>query len=92
MYNLNDAVRKWYVPVFEELERLGCHGYSVDYGVFFWWRDNHLSGPFYCHVEELLWVGSKEFKEKVVFPLCNKFKIKRESVKQIKYVGHNICL
>lgn len=36
VYNLNDAVRKWYVPVFEELERLGCHGYSVDYGVFFW--------------------------------------------------------
>ena len=89
-YSLNDAARICYFAVYEELEKLGCHRSSIDYGVFFWYHDNHLSGLFQFHIEDFLWGGSKEFKEAVVLPLCYIFKVGRESIKQFKYVGINI--
>ena len=90
MYGLNDAARTWYFAVFEELEKLGCRRSSIGYGVFFWYNDNELSGLFQSHVDDFIWAGNDEFKERVVFPLCDKFKVGRELVKQFKYVGLNI--
>ena len=90
MYGLNDAAKKWCFAVYEELEKLGCHRSSMDYFVFFWYHDNHLSGLFQSHVDDFLWARIKEFKEAVLFPLCYKFKVSRKSIKQFKYVAINI--
>ena len=90
MYGLNDAVRKWYFAVYEELEKLSCHRSSIDYGVFFWYHDSHLLGLFQSHVDDFLWARIKEFKKAVVFPLRYKFKVGREPIKQFKYVDINI--
>ena len=65
----------------EELEQVSCHRFSVDYGVFFWYHDNHFSGLLQCHIDDLPWAGIKELKEAVVFPMCYKFKVGRESIK-----------
>ena len=70
MYGLNDAARKWYFTVYEELEKLGCHRSSIDC-VFLWYHVNQLLDLFQSHVDDFLWAGSKAFKEAVVLPLCN---------------------
>ena len=90
MYGLNDAAREWYFAVYEELEKLDCHRSSIDYSVFFWYHVHHLSGLLQSHTDDFLWAGSKKFKKAVVFPLCYKFEVGRESSKRFKYVGINI--
>ena len=59
VYSLNDAARKWYFAMYKELEKLGCHRSSIDYGVFFWYYDNQLSGLFQSHVDDFLWAAIK---------------------------------
>ena len=81
MYSSSDAARKWYFAVHEELEKLSCHRSSVDYGVFFWYHDNHFSGLLQSHIDDFLWAAIKEFKVTAVFPLCYKFNVGRESIK-----------
>jgi hypothetical protein len=91
VYGLNDAARKWYFAVFDELINLSCHRSSTDYGIFMWYNGSELEGILMSHVDDFLWAGTDAFIKSVITPLSTKFKVGKScSSDSFKYVGINI--
>ena len=90
VYGFSDGEKMWYFAVLNELVKLGCERSSLDYCVFTWYHNNHLTGLFQTHVDDFIQAGSNEFKINVPNPLCKKFQVGKNFPKAFKYVGNNI--
>ena len=89
VYGLNDASRKFYFKVKEELSKAGCKCSKLDQSIFMYY-DPNLQGFIMSHVDDFLWAGSNKFKVSVIQKIREKFKISSENSNYFKYIGWQI--
>ena len=87
VYGLSDASRVWYMRVVDELTKLGVSISKYDKALFMWKENNVIQGIIVVHVDDFLWCGSDNFKENVIMPMKNIFKISKEYESAFKYIG-----
>ena len=90
VYGLDDASRKFYLKVKEELLKLGCEVSRLDPAVFSYHTNNGLQGLLMSHVDDFLWSGDEIFKTSVIDKIRGIFKISSENSTLFKYVGLDI--
>ena len=90
VYGLNDAARAWYMTVKEELILYGCVQMPLDKSVFVYQPNEEFSGFLNVHVDDFLAAGNRDFHEKVLRRLKEKFQIGTEEYGDFNYVGWNI--
>ena len=90
IYGLSDASRVWYLRVLDELVKLGTQVSQYDKALFIWKPNFDVQGLIIIHVDDFLWSGSREFKEKVVLKLQSIFKISKMEEEAFKYLGINL--
>ena len=88
VYGLNDASRYWYLRVYDELTKAGCHVSKLDPAVFYYYT-NKLEGLLVSHVDDFLYAGTKRFGEEIE-RLKKVFQISKEDANAFKYVGIEI--
>ena len=87
VYGLNDASLQWYKRVKDVLLKLGGNMSKVDPAVFFWMKENEVTGVFACHVDDFIWGGTKHFEKTVIDEIRKTFKIGKEENKAFQYIG-----
>ena len=90
VYGLNEAARKWYLRLSEELAKLGVMKSKYDGAIFYWRKDNQIGGIMTAHVDDFFWAGTEEFKTSIVSKLTDIFKISSEQKASFKYIGIQI--
>ena len=89
VYGLCDASRSWYLKVVEILTSLGMIVTRADKAVFTY-LDNNLQGMVIVHVDDMLYIGSDSFLERVMNMFKSRLKISREDSVAFKYLGVSI--
>ena len=89
VYGLNDASRKFYMKVKEELIKVGCKCSRLDSAVFTY-HNGGLQGLLMSHVDDFLWSGTEMFKTSVIDRIRKTFQISSENSTLFKYVGLQI--
>ena len=90
VYGLNDASRKWYFKVHEELSKLGVQVCKYDAGLFYWHNNGKLEGIISTHVDDFCWGGTSQFEQHVIDKIRKIFRISVEHSKAFKYLGINM--
>ena len=90
VYGLSDAPRKWYMKLKNELLKLGLSVSLYDDGLFYCRRNNNLIGLLTCHVDDIEWGGTPQFRTSVIDKIKQIFQISKESTGAFKYVGINM--
>ena len=91
VYGLCDAPRVWYLKVKEVLEASGAIKSKFDHAIFYWLCKGNLEGILCCHVDDFVWGGTKNFKNKVIKLLKDTFSISLEKGETFKYLGLDVC-
>lgn len=89
-YGLNDAARSWYFSVRDTLLELCCTQSHIDPAMFSWAQCDKQKGFLVMHVDDFIWAGEEEFREKIVERLGRKFKIGKEAHDDFKFIGLEI--
>ena len=89
VYGLADASRYWYLRVKDVSINLGATVCSVDQGMFLWFNGNILYGILVCHVDDMIWGSTAEFKD-VITMLKDKFCLGSKNSEAFTYVGIEI--
>ena len=89
VYGLYDASRSWYLKVVELLTDLGMKVGRFDKALFTF-KTKSLQGIILVHVDDILYVGTKLFMEKVMGPFKTKLKISKDDSVAFRYLGVNI--
>ena len=87
VYGLSDASRAGYLRVVEELKRLQVIVSKYDKALFDYKVDDCIQGILLVHVDDFLWYGSDNFKERVISPLKVIFQISKKNDTAFKYIG-----
>ena len=90
VYGLSDAPRQFYLRLREELSTLGVMQSSGDPGLYYWTRSNTLEGILVCHVDDMLWSGTKQFHEEVIELLRQALSFGTEQSVAFRYIGIEI--
>lgn len=90
VYGLQDASRNWYIKVKEEMIKLGARVVTGDPAFFYWKKENELYGVLSSHVDDFLHSGTREFEERIIYNLKNKFEISNEVTLAFAYLGINL--
>lgn len=90
VYGLNDAARQWFLSVKTVFDSLGCVQSKHDPALFSYYRDNTIIGILMLHVDDFIFIGTQEFHNTLISPICETFKVGKEEEKSFKYVGLNI--
>mgnify|MGYP001796156622 CR=1 FL=1 len=90
VYGLADASRFWYLRVREELMKLGAKLSRVDPGIFYWKENDKLIGVLACHVDDMIWGGTDDFKGSIIKKLKEIFHFGSEEVESFTYIGINL--
>jgi len=91
VYGLDDAPRNWYVTLRSFLESKGVLVSKYDPALFYMYDpDGGLIGVMVCHVDDFLWGGNDVFKELIINPLMEKFRIGTVSKTAFRFLGMNV--
>ena len=90
VYGLCDAARSWYERVRSELMSLSVSVCSLDESIFYWYNGDHLEGIICLYVDDFLYFGSDEFRNRIIVRLEELFCIGSSASSSVKYVGLNI--
>ena len=90
VYGLNDAARAWYLTVKRVLLHLGLVICKLDPALFFWYKNEMLSGIICIHVDDFIWAGTQEFKVTIMNNLEKHFKVGSTACGQFHYLGVSI--
>ena len=90
VYGLSDAPRKCFLKLKFELEKLDAVMCKFDSGLFYFHKNNKLEGVISCHVDDILWGGTDDFRENVIHKLHNVLQIGSENSKAFNYVGMEV--
>ena len=90
VYGLNEASRKWYNRIKEELLKIGMTKSLYDEALFYYKKKGKVEGILALHVDDMIFGGSKEFEENVVEILKKEIQIGSEDITPFKYLGMNI--
>ena len=87
VYGLEDASRRWYLRVKDELRALGVQSSKYDEALFFWKHEGKLNRVMAVHVDHFLCCGSKEFELTVITVLKTKFLISKVESESFTHLG-----
>ena len=90
LYGLNDAARKFYDSIVQELRKLGCRKSNLDHSLFTLTDDKGCHGMLAAHIDDFLHVGDTTFEDKVTSKLCERFVAGKHLSSEFKYTGHQI--
>ena len=90
LYGLNDAARKFYDSVVEELQMLGCKKSYYDPSLFSKVDQQVCSGILVSHIDDFLHAGDLSFDESVTKKLCSRFLSGKNVETEFKYTGYQI--
>ena len=91
VYGLNDASRKWYLRLREELIKLGSSPSKLDQGIFmFFNKNNQLYGIITVWVDDVIWAGTSHFSQNIIQKLKQTFSFGEESTNAFTYIGIHI--
>ena len=91
VYGLKDASRAWFLRVYKVLvEDLKMQNIMLDEAVFVWKPGDRVEGLVCLHVDDLIWVGTDNFRVSVISKFANMFQISQQSVTAFKYLGLHI--
>ena len=90
MYGLNDAPRRWFLNVTDELKKLNCQPTRLDPSVFVYTKDETLHGIVLIHVDDFLHIGTEYFQEDVVSKIRVIFRAGKLERRNFSYVGLDI--
>ena len=90
LYGLDDAARKFFNSIYEELKRLQCQQSHLDPALFCFYQNYTFSGLFACHVDDFLHAGNQYFDESVMKHLRDRFLAGKLEGGIFKYVGFQI--
>ena len=91
VYGLCDAPRAWYLKVKEVLEASEAIKSKFDHAIFYWLCKGNLEGILCCHVDDFVWGGTTNFKNKVITLLKETFSISLERCETFKYLRLDVC-
>lgn len=86
-YGLADAGRHWYLRLKSVLLNSGLVVSKYDQALFMWYSDDKLEGILACHVDDVIFGGSKSFHECIIDKLKTTFSIGLEENTNLKYLG-----
>ena len=88
VYGLADASRQWYLTLLREIHEAGGQVSAHDGGLFFCHtKEGELIGLMPCHVDDVLWSGTKVFEGTVVKKLNETFLMGTTASDAFAYVG-----
>ena len=90
MYGLVDGARMWYVELRDTLLKLKVGISSYDESFMFWYNEDKLEGIIAVHVDDLMFSGSKKFKNEVIGELKKKFRLSTGVEVEFGYTGLDI--
>ena len=80
VYGLAGANCTWYLKIRKELIKFGAIVSKINQGIFYWKEKSKLKGIAICFVDDLVWVGNKNF-EAIIAKLKETFQIGIENTK-----------
>ena len=89
VYGLCDASRSWYLKVVEVLTELGMEVGKLDKALFTF-KDQGLEGMIIVHVDDMLYVGTSKFLQRIMEPFKERLQTSRDDSVAFKYLGVNI--
>lgn len=90
LYGLNDAARKFYDSIVEELQQLGCKKSYYDPSLFSKVDNNVCSGILVSHIDDFLHAGDAAFDDSISKKLCRRFLSGKNVEADFKYTGYQI--
>ena len=90
VYGLSDAPRRWYVKLRNELVKLGVAVSEYDSSLFYFRKGSELIGIMACHVDDIVWGGTNEFRDSVIAKVCQVFQISKKCTQAFQYIGINM--
>ena len=90
VYGLNEASRKWYHRLSEELLKLGMKKSRYDEALFYWKKNDVLEGIITIHVDDFLFGGTTQFHKDIFESIKSIFEISKISDTPLKYLGLNL--
>ena len=87
VYGLKDAAMRWYLSLKKQLIKLGLKQSKMEPTLFMMKDKNFLEGLLCTHVDDILWVGNKNFEENKINKLREIFKMGENSSRSFKYLG-----
>ena len=89
-YGLVDASRKWYEKVKSVLISLNLSMSKGDPSIFYYNKNDRLSGLTAIHVDYFLWSGDEFFSEHIIPQLSKIFAIRKVSKNVFRYLGSDL--
>ena len=86
-YGLVDASGKWYVKVKSALISLNLSMSKGNPSIFYYHKNDKLSGLIAIHVDDFLWSGDEFFSEHIIPQLSKIFTIGKVSKNVFRYLG-----
>ena len=90
LYGLDDASRKFWLTVKEELKNLGLRTVPGDEAFYFENRENKLIGFVLSHVDDFTVAGTDEFIEKIVSGISRKFTVSKIERGKFRFTGLDV--
>ncbi len=90
LYGLDDASRKFYLKVKETLQELGLKTLPGDDAFYYENRDGKLMGLNLSHVDDFTIAGNKEFVERIVNGIKEKFTVSKIEEDKFRFTGLDV--
>ena len=87
VYGLSDASRQWYLRIKEEMIKLGGDVNKLDYGLFTFTINGHLSAIVACFVQDMIYGCTERCHRFITKSLKETFQIGAENNTSFNYVG-----
>ena len=65
LYGLNDAAREWYLKINESVTEMGGSRSTLDTAIFYWKKEDKLTGLCTAHVDDFILCGTEESLEEM---------------------------
>ena len=90
VYGLNDAAKAWYETLKNVILENGMKMCALDLAMFYYQKNNQLSGVLCIHVDDLLFAGTDDFLSTIFASILKRLQIGSTSEKSFKYIGVNL--
>lgn len=90
LYGLNDAARKFYDSIQEELINLAMLQSKVDPSLFYKVNNGEVIGAIITHIDDFMHCGSTLFDSIVIKPLLQRFIAGKQESNSFRYIGFGI--
>ena len=87
---MNDAAKAWYETLKNVILENGMKMCALDLAMFYYQKNNQLSGVLCIHVDDLLFAGTDDFLSTIFASILKRLRIGSTSENSFKYIGVNL--